>query len=185
MKAVEKIIDVIFKAVEWVIAFLVGLMTALVFLQIVNRAILNVSLTWSEEIVNYSMIWIAMLGACVLVRNNGHMAIDNFIKALKGPLRKVIMAVSVLLQVAFVIVMLLGIIELFPVAAKQFSPVLRLDMAAIYSIFFISGILMLLALVDYWVIHRGKIAAYSEEDELLKKVQEEERDTDAGGKEMI
>lgn len=72
MKAVEKIIDVIFKAVEWVIAFLVGLMTALVFLQIVNRAILNVSLTWSEEIVNYSMIWIAMLGACVLVRNNGH-----------------------------------------------------------------------------------------------------------------
>lgn len=183
MKAVEKIIDVIFKAVEWVIAFLVGLMTALVFLQIVNRAILNVSLTWSEEIVNYSMIWIAMLGACVLVRNNGHMAI--FIKALKGPLRKVIMAVSVLLQVAFVIVMLLGIIEFFPVAAKQFSPVLRLDMAAIYSIFFISGILMLLALVDYWVIHRGKIAAYSEEDELLKKVQEEERDTDAGGKEMI
>ena len=171
MKAVEKIIDVIFKAVEWVIAFLVGLMTALVFLQIVNRAILNVSLTWSEEIVNYSMIWIAMLGACVLVRNNGHMAIDNFIKALKGPLRKV--------------VMLLGIIEFFPVAAKQFSPVLRLDMAAIYSIFFISGILMLLALVDYWVIHRGKIAAYSEEDELLKKVQEEERDTDAGGKEMI
>lgn len=95
-------------------------MTALVFLQIVNRAILNVSLTWSEEIVNYSMIWIAMLGACVLVRNNGHMAIDNFIKALKGPLRKVIMAVSVLLQVAFVIVMLLGIIEFFPVAAKQF-----------------------------------------------------------------
>lgn len=122
MKAVEKIIDVIFKAVEWVIAFLVGLMTALVFLQIVNRAILNVSLTWSEEIVNYSMIWIAMLGACVLVRNNGHMAIDNFIKALEGPLRKVIMAVSVLLQVAFVIVMLLGIIEFFPVAAKQFSP---------------------------------------------------------------
>ena len=58
-------------------------------------------------------------------------------------------------------------------------------MAAIYSIFFISGILMLMALVDYWVIHRGKIAAYSEEDELLKKVQEEERDTDAGGKEMI
>ena len=131
------------------------------------------------------MIWIAMLGACELVRNNGHMAIDNFIKALKGPLRKVIMAVSVLLQVAFVIVMLLGIIEFFPVAAKQFSPVLRLDMAAIYSIFFISGILMLLALVDYWVIHRGKIAAYSEEDEQLKKVQEEERDTDAGGKEMI
>lgn len=185
MKAIEKIIDVIFKAVEWVIAFLVGLMTALVFLQIVNRAILNVSLTWSEEIVNYSMIWIAMLGACVLVRNNGHMAIDNFIKALKGPLRKVIMTVSVLLQVAFVIVMLLGIIEFFPAAAKQFSPVLRLDMAAIYSVFFISGILMLLALVDYWVIHGGKIAAYSEEDELLKKVQEEECDTDARGKEMI
>lgn len=43
----------------------------------------------------------------------------------------------------------------------------------IYSIFLISGVLMLLGLIDYWIIHRGKIAAYSEEDELLKKVQEE------------
>lgn len=185
MKAVEKIIDVIFKAVEWVIAFLVGLMTALVFLQIVNRAILNVSLTWSEEIVNYSMIWIAMLGACVLVRNNGHMAIDNFIKALKGPLRKVIMAVSVLLQVAFVIVMLLGIIEFFPVAAKQFSPVLRLDMGC--------DLFHFLHQRHFDAAGSGGLLGHSQRKDrgvfrrrcLLKKVQEEERDTDAGGKEMI
>lgn len=84
MKAVAKIIDMIFKAVEWVITALVALMSALVLLQIINRAILNTSLTWSEEIVNYSMIWIAMLGSCLLVRNNGHMAVDNFLKMLRG-----------------------------------------------------------------------------------------------------
>lgn len=67
MKAVAKIIDMIFKAVEWVITALVALMSALVLLQVINRAILNTSLTWSEEIVNYSMIWIAMLGSCLLV----------------------------------------------------------------------------------------------------------------------
>ena len=64
-------------------------------------------------------------------------------------------------------------LEFLPTAAQQFSPVLRLDMAMIYSIFLISSVLMLLGLIDYWIIHRGKIAAYSEEDELLKKVQEE------------
>lgn len=173
MKAVAKIIDMIFKAVEWVITALVALMSALVLLQIINRAILNTSLTWSEEIVNYSMIWIAMLGSCLLVRNNGHMAVDNFLKMLKGVPKAIATFFSVALQVAFIVVMFLGILEFLPTAAQQFSPVLHLDMAMIYSIFLISGVLMLLGLIDYWIIHRGKIAAYSEEDELLKKVQEE------------
>ena len=173
MKAVAKIIDMIFKAVEWVITALVALMSALVLLQIINRAILNTSLTWSEEIVNYSMIWIAMLGSCLLVRNNGHMAVDNFLKMLRGVPKAIATFVSVALQVAFIVVMFWGILEFLPSAAQQFSPVLRLDMAMIYSIFLISGVLMLLGLIDYWIIHRGKIAAYSEEDELLKKVQEE------------
>ena len=173
MKTVAKIIDLIFKTVEWVITGLVALMSALVLLQIINRAILNTSLTWSEEIVNYSMIWIAMLGACLLIRNNGHMAVDNFLKMLKGVPKSIATFISVALQVAFIFVMFWGILEFPPAAAQQFSPVLRLDMAIVYSIFLISSILMLLGLIDYWIIHRGKVAAYSEEDELLKKVQEE------------
>ena len=32
---------------------------------------------------------------------------------------------------------------------------------------------MLLGLADYWLIHRGKTAALSEEDELLRQVQAE------------
>lgn len=173
MKAIAKVIDYIFKAVEWVIAALVALMSVLVLLQIINRAILNASLTWSEEIVNYSMIWIALLGACLLIRNNGHMAVDNFLKMLKGVPKTIATLISVALQVAFIVLMFLGILEFLPTAAQQFSPVLRLDMAVVYSIFLISSVLMLLGLIDYWIIYKGKAAAYSEEDELLKKVQEE------------
>lgn len=101
------------------------------------------------------------------------MAVDNFLKMLKGVPKAIATFISVALQVAFIVVMFLGILEFLPTAAQQFSPVLRLDMAMIYSIFLISSVLMLLGLIDYWIIHRGKIAAYSEEDELLKKVQEE------------
>lgn len=173
MRTLEKIIDLIFKTVEWVITLLVALMTVLVFMQVISRYILNSSLTWSEELVNYSMIWISMLGACLLVRSNGHMAIDNFVKSMKGGVRKAAAGISLVLQIAFIVVMIMGILEFLPVASVQSSPVLRLNMGGVNSVFIISGVLMLLGLADYWLIHRGKTAALSEEDELLRQVQAE------------
>ncbi len=184
MKALEKIIDVIFKAVEWVIAILVAEMTLLVFMQVISRYVLNSSLTWSEEIVNYSMIWISMLGACLLVRSNGHMAIDNFVKSMKGLLKVATTLVSVAIQIAFIVVMLKGILDFLPAASVQFSPVLRLNMGLVNSVFIVSGVLMLLGLADYWIIHKGKTAAFSEEDELLKQVRAENQNLTNGKEEV-
>ncbi len=173
MRTAAYIIDVTFKLIEWLVAFLFSVMTVLVFMQVIGRYVLNSSLTWSEEIVNYSMIWITMLGACLLMRNNGHMAIDNFVKAWKGPFKTIALSISVLLQIAFIIVMEIGILKFLPVASAQFSPVLHLNMGFIYSIFAISGGLMLLGLADHWIVHKGKSASFSEEDALLKQVRAE------------
>lgn len=172
MKVIEKTIDFIFKTIEILIAVLFGVMVVLVFMQVLAR-VLNASLTWSEEIVNYSMIWIAMLGGCVLMRSRGHMAIDNVINALKGPAKVIIEVISVSLQVVFLVLLIIGFFQFYPTAAVQSSPVLQLNMGLIYMIFPASGILMLLGLIDYWIVNKGSLKAYSEEDVLLKQVQEE------------
>lgn len=61
MKSIGKIIDLIFAVVKYFIAMLFGWLVILVFLQVFNRFLLNSALAWSEEIANYTMMWIALL----------------------------------------------------------------------------------------------------------------------------
>jgi len=87
MKSIGKIIDLIFAVVKYFIAMLFGWLVILVFLQVFNRFLLNSALAWSEEIANYTMMWIALLGASMLMRNRGHMAVNNLLDASKGTVK--------------------------------------------------------------------------------------------------
>lgn len=174
MKAIEKIIDLIFLVIKYVIALLFGLLVVLVFMQVFNRFIVNKSLAWSEEVANYTMMWIALLGASMLMRNRGHMAINNLLDACSGTLKTVITAISVILQAAFLASWVYGCLLFLPTVKGMKSPAMRLPMELVDSVFLIAGILMLLGLFDYWVVKKGREAAYSEEDEMLKKLQEEQ-----------
>lgn len=173
MKTIGKIIDILFKIVEVVLALLFAVMVVLVFIQVLARFIFNSSTTWTEEIVNYSMIWVSMLGACVLMRVKGHMAIDNISNALKGIAKLLFNIVSVGFQVLFLVSTIIGFFRFLPTASIQVSPVLKLNMGLVDSIFLIAPILMLIGLFDYWAIKKGQQAGYSEEDELLKQVKAE------------
>ncbi len=173
LKTIEKAIDAIFVIIKWVIAVLFSVLVVLVFLQVFNRFVLRKSLTWSTELANYAMMWIALLGSAILMRSKGHMAINNVLDALHGAPKKAVMAVSVVLQALFLVGWIYGCAVFLPTVTGQFSPVLRLNMAAVNSVFLITGVLMLLAMVDYWVLKGGRSASYSEEDELIRRMKEE------------
>ena len=173
MAALGKIIDFIFKIAEILIFILFAVLSVLVFWQVVNRYFLNQSLTWSEEIARYLMIWVALLGSAVIYRHNGHMAVSNVVDALHGVAKNVIKGLSLAFQIVFIVIMIWGTYQYFPTALSQKSPANQINMGLVYSIFFISAFLMILALIDIWVIHRGNIETESEEDALLKQMEEE------------
>lgn len=173
MKIIGKAIDVIFLLIKYLITILFIVLVILVFLQVFNRFVLNTSLTWSTEIANYSMMWIALLGSAMLLRSKGHMAINNIIDALHGVSQKIVISISVLLQFVFVLAWVYGCIVYLPTVAGQYSPALRLNMGMVNSVFLITGVLMFLALFDFWVVKKGQETAYSEEDELIRRMQEE------------
>lgn len=174
MKSIGKIIDLIFAVVKYFIAMLFGWLVILVFLQVFNRFLLNSALAWSEEIANYTMMWIALLGASMLMRNRGHMAVNNLLDASKGTVKTMMTAISVVLQAIFLCSWIYGCVVFLPTVKGMRSPATRLPMEIVDSVFLISGILMLIGLFDYWVVKKGCEAAYSEEDEMLRKIQEEQ-----------
>ena len=144
----KKTIDLIFKIAEIAIFILFAIMSVLIFFQVFNRFITNQSLTWSEEISRYLMIWVIFLASAVVFRTNAHMAVNNLVDALKGNAKKTIIVISTIFQALFVALIIYAAIGLMPMVAGQFSPAQRINMAIPYSSIPVFAVLCIVALIE-------------------------------------
>lgn len=89
--------------VEWVCAVLVGLLAAVVFLQVFNRFVLKTPLAWSEDLAMLLFQWVAFLGAAVGVKRVRHFGIELVVKVLPETIRRwVELAVPVIMGIVAV-----------------------------------------------------------------------------------
>lgn len=58
---------------------LLGLMLLVVFIGVINRFMINLSMSWSEELARYLMIWTAFIGASLGVKYATHITVDSFV----------------------------------------------------------------------------------------------------------
>jgi C4-dicarboxylate transporter, DctQ subunit len=85
---------------EWLIAFLMGAATLLIFVAVVHRyaaglsipvvqdALLRIDLSWAQELCIYMFIWMAKFGAAYGVRTGIHVGVDVMINRLPPRLHK-------------------------------------------------------------------------------------------------
>jgi TRAP-type C4-dicarboxylate transport system permease small subunit len=74
--------------IEVLVAFLILLLTAMVFLQVLFRYALDAPLGWSEEFVMFLFQWCSYLGAAVAVKKGFHFQLDIIILRLPERLKK-------------------------------------------------------------------------------------------------
>jgi len=83
---------------EWLIAFLMGAATIIVFVAVVHRYaaaahypaslqfiqdfLLRINLTWAQELCIFLFIWMAKFGAAYGVRHGTHVGVDTLVRAL-------------------------------------------------------------------------------------------------------
>jgi C4-dicarboxylate transporter DctQ subunit len=83
---------------EWLIAFLMGAATLLIFAAVVHRYaagahypaalqfiqdfLLKINLSWAQELCIYMFIWMAKFGAAYGVRHGTHVGVDTLVRAL-------------------------------------------------------------------------------------------------------
>lgn len=72
-------IETIHKAVS--IIFLVIFVLSII-LQVLTRYVSFISIYWTEEVARYSFIWAIFMGSAIMVRQNGHFAMDFLIEKL-------------------------------------------------------------------------------------------------------
>ena len=85
---------------EWLIAFLMGAATLLIFVAVAHRYsaglpipgvqdfLLGIDLSWAQELCIYMFVWMAKFGAAYGVRTGIHVGVDVLINRLPGRTRK-------------------------------------------------------------------------------------------------
>lgn len=119
-------------------------MVVLVFAQVYTRFLTNHSLTWSEELSRFLMIWMVFLASYLAFKQKSHIMVDNLVKALPGSWAKAVQVAANLAMVFFLVVLLWGAYAVLPTTALQKSPANNIVMAYVYAAIPVSAVLTLL-----------------------------------------
>lgn len=134
MKAAKKVLDYVtrFEYAIMVITFVA--MVICYFISVVNRNIIKGSMPWTEEIAMYSMIYLALLGTEVGLRDGTQVAVTAVIDKLHGIVKKIVGLIKQIVVVVFSFIMLSAGYQLFAKQLQlgQTTPVLKIPMAAMY-----------------------------------------------------
>src|SRR5947209_7915159 len=119
---------------DWLAFALFWCLAFIVFLQFFTRYILNDSLSWTEEIARYGLMWLAFIGGAVVTRKKSHIAVELLSNLMApGRLRSALLAL-----VDFVTLGFLGLLAYFSVTIvermhNQTMTVVELPMSIVYA----------------------------------------------------
>jgi TRAP-type C4-dicarboxylate transport system permease small subunit len=135
---------------ETVLCCLLVAMVVVTFSQVVSRYMIHVSLSWSEELARFLLMWLAMLSAAYGFKTRSHFALTFIVDRFGAKPKRVIgllvtLAVSILL-----VVFIVKAVELTQSVAGRIGPGTQLSFAVPYSSTIVGGVLML-----YYVIQNG------------------------------
>ena len=105
---------------ETVIAVLLGLMTAITFLNVVARYVFNANILWALEATVFLFAWLVLIGASYVVKISGHLGVDVAVKMLGRPARRNVTLLAAACCVIYALLLLIGSWQYWaPFAGKQ------------------------------------------------------------------
>ena len=133
MKKLFEMLDkILYSFLKVIIVILFAVIVILILAQVYTRFFTTNSLTWSEELSRYALVYLVFFAAVLVTRQKGHLLIDNLVNVLPAAAARLVKAISSLLQIVFFILVIWGSFRFFPTAATRFSPALAIPMPMIY-----------------------------------------------------
>lgn len=134
MKGIKKLLAYITSAEYAIMSAAFVAMVLSYFVGVVNRNFIKASMPWTEEIAIYSMVYMALLGTEVGLRDGTQVAVTAVIEKLHGTARKVVDIIEQIVLEIFSFIMLKAGIALFTkqIQTGQTTPVLKVPMYVMY-----------------------------------------------------
>lgn len=118
---------------RWLLIVLLAAMSVIVFANVVLRYTTDDSIIWAEEVARHLMIWGTFLGAGLVLRFGGHIAIDNLHHAVPSATARGMRAAVALLIAGFCVSMIYFSIKYTMVMRFQTTPATGISFAWIYA----------------------------------------------------
>jgi TRAP-type C4-dicarboxylate transport system permease small subunit len=146
---------------EAISAFLLAVLTVLLFIQIIARYFFGTGVDWSEELSRYFFVWSTYFGCAVAAKGDKHIRVTAQLMFLSERQKAWLISVSDILWVAFcVLLFVFG----FRYVASMFeypfsSPSMKFNLAWVYAIVPLSYALMCVHVVVLIVSRIRKLLA--------------------------
>lgn len=142
MKTVEIGFEYFEKLLNLICRILTGGIVAIVFYAVVMRYVFQRPPFWAEELSRFIFIWIIMLGAVLVTREQSHIEIVFIVNLLPKKWRFVLSIFTRLLMIAFCWVMVQQGLKIYPIVAEASSPTFGISMGWLYLSIPVGGLLM-------------------------------------------
>lgn len=120
---------------RWALVLIFATMSVVVFANVALRYLTNYSLVWAEELARYLMIWMTFLGAGLVLRFGGHVAIDSLHHVLPPRAARLLRGGLALLMIAFFAAMAWQGVRYMHAAQYQTTPAMGLSFGDVYAVF--------------------------------------------------
>jgi TRAP-type transport system small permease protein len=160
----EKINKFVMKTIEIIVGILISLMVIIVFSNVVGRYFLHASVSWSEEVSRFMMIWLVFLGSVLAYIKNEHLGLDLVVESVPKKVGKIILVVANVLVIAALLLIIKGGYSLVRENMTWLSPGASISYGFVYSIVPVCGIILLIQTIFKLLMNIKAVA--SKEDKL-------------------
>ena len=174
------------KITIFIVIILTGILVITVLTGVFFRYIIRDSLSWTEELARYLMIWAALLAVSVGIKDKEHVGIQLLIKQFPPVLTKLITFVVYIITIIFLAVLTIKGYQVADKAKNQLSLALNISMYWPLMSIPVSGALAIIQqLIQMILIFKpgieiSDILGATEVDEALKEVKEVQIETENG-----
>jgi TRAP-type C4-dicarboxylate transport system permease small subunit len=149
-----KISDLSARLIQWTLVVMVAVMTVLVIIQVLLRYIFFYSLSWSEEVARYLMIWVSFLASALAVQKGLHIGMESLIIRLSPAVRRKVNILTKSALLIFLLYLTIGGFKIAWLVREQSSPALFLSMSYAYAAAGFGGLFMAVqifhSLIEEW-----------------------------------
>lgn len=137
--------------VRYALVGIVAGMTTIIIIQVFLRYLFLFSLSWSEEVARYLMIWAAFLGASLALKHGLHVGVEFFIDRVSERRKKAFALAAKCSMLFFLIFFTIGGFQVAWAVRDQDSPALIFSMLYAYLSAPVGGCFMIIQLLNSMV----------------------------------
>lgn len=155
----EKVLGTLTKVEQVIMVATFAIMVASSFAQVVNRNIFKLPIAWFDEASTYCMIYMALIGTEIGLRDGTQIAVTAVVDKLHGAGKKIVQIASKIVVLIFSVSVLIAAVNMVnqQIVTGQTSAALHLPMAVPYAALVISfamivivqGLLMIGMIIDF------------------------------------